>query len=295
MSEYVLHIVGQGCLLAALAVSLNLLAGYCGLVSLGQLTFYAIGAYGAALLAGATPLGYALALPAALVVAAVVAVVQAWATSALKDDDFAIATFAMHALFWMLLMNWVDVTRGPLGIANIPPMRIFGYAFDAPSRFFILPIVLLGVALLAVWQIDRNPFGKVMRMVKDDEELAEVYGRDVKRLRRSVWSVAAIIACCAGVLQASYQGYVHPVAFSSMESAVLLAIVIIGGPGSLWGPLLGAALITCVPEALRFVGFPVAQAANIRQILLGAVLVAVIYRVSFARQKRRLSPGRPAP
>jgi branched-chain amino acid transport system permease protein len=286
MSDYVLHVLGQGCLMATLAVSLNLLAGYCGLVSLGQMTFYAVGAYAAAMLTSATPFGYAAVLPVALIVVGMIALAQAWATSNLKDDEFAIATFAMHALFWMLLMNWVDVTKGPLGISNIPPIQVFGYGFDRPSRFVVLPVLLLVMSLWVVWQLGRQPFGKLTRMVRDDEELAETFGRNVKALRRSVWLVAAIMACCAGVLQASYQGYVHPISFSSMESALLLAVVIIGGPGRFWGPLIGAFVITCVPEGLRFVGFPVAQAANIRQILLGSVLVAVIFRVSFTRQRR---------
>jgi branched-chain amino acid transport system permease protein len=227
-------------------------------------------------------------------VAGLAALTECWATSRLKDDEFAIATFAMHALFWMLLMNWVEVTRGPLGIPNIPAIQLFGHAFDAPSRFFVLPVALLGASLWVVWRLQRQPFGRLARMVRDDEELAEMYGRDVKQLRRAVWLTAAIMACCAGILHASYQGYVHPTSFSSMESAVLLAIVIIGGPGRLWGPMIGAFVITCVPEALRFVGLPVAQAANIRQIFLGVVLVVVILRAAVTKKRTRIFEKRSA-
>jgi len=290
MTDYLLHILVQGCLLSTLAVSLNLLAGYCGLVSLGQMTFYAIGAYSAALLAAATSLGYVLALPVALGLAGLLAAAQATATSNLKEDEFAIATFAMHAVFWMLLMNWVELTNGPLGIPNVPAIRVIGFSFDGPSGFFPLALLLLGASLLVVWQLQRRPFGMLMRMARDDEELAESYGRNVHALRRSVWIVAAAIASGAGLLQASYVGYVNPVSFSSMESTLLLAIVIIGGPGTFWGPVIGAFVIIIVPEILRFIGFPASQAANIRQILLGAVLVAVIFRVSITRRRSLFSP-----
>lgn len=286
MTDYLLHILAQGCLVATLAVSLNLLAGYCGLVSLGQMTFYALGAYSAALIASATSLGYAAAIPVALLAAMLLAASQSWATSSLKDDEFAIATFAMHALFWMLLMNWVDLTRGPLGISNIPPLQIFGFLFDVPVRFFPLPLMLLIVSLYVVRRLQRQPFGILMRMVRDDEVLAECFGRDVRALRRSVWFVAAVIASSAGVLHASYLGFVHPVTFSSMESALLLVIVIVGGPGTFWGPVIGAFLIAGLPEALRFIGLPVAQAANVRQILLGLVLVLVIFRVRVSNRAR---------
>jgi branched-chain amino acid transport system permease protein len=285
MTDYFLHILIQGCLLSTLAVSLNLLAGYCGLVSLGQMTFYAIGAYAAALVASATPLGYALAWPTALIVSGLLAAAQAAITSDLKDDEFAIVTFAMHSVFWMVLLNWVDVTRGPSGISGIPPIQLFGFAFDQPSRFFYLAATLLAVSLFIVRQLLRRPFGMLMKMVRDDEELAVGYGRDVAALRRSVWVVAAIIASSAGVLQASYVGYVHPASFSSMESTLLLAIVIIGGLGTFWGPVIGAFTITAVPEALRFIGFPAAQAANIRQIMLALVLVLIIFRASILRRR----------
>jgi branched-chain amino acid transport system permease protein len=113
----------------------------------------------------------------------------------------------------------------------------------------------------------------------DNEELAKSFGRDVRAVRRSALLIAALMATAAGVLQAAYVGYVHPVSFSSMESTLLLAIVIIGGVGSFWGPVIGAFILTLLPELLRFLGLPVAQAANIRQIILGLVLVAVVFQM----------------
>jgi branched-chain amino acid transport system permease protein len=98
-------------------------------------------------------------------------------------------------------------------------------------------------------------------------------------------AVAALMAAGAGVCYASYVGYVFPGSFSPMESALLLAVVIIGGPGRLWGPVIGATILVCVPEGLRFVGFGTAQAANIRQILLGATFVMATYWLRVAKRR----------
>jgi branched-chain amino acid transport system permease protein len=287
MSNYLLHITIEACVLSTLAVSLNFMAGYCRLVPLGQLTFYAIGSYSAALLAAATPLGYALAIPAALCVAGCVAVVESAATARLKNDEFAIATFAMHIAFWTLLMNWRGLTRGPLGIGDIPPLTLGGYSFDDPPKLVLFAVVLLAVSLLVIFRLKHRPFGFLMRMVRDDEELARNFGRDVIRLRTSVWIVAALIAAMAGLLQASYVGYINPVSFSSMESTVLLAVVILGGVGTFWGPVIGAFVMTCIPEALRFIGLPTAQAANIRQILLGIVLILAAFQMASMRGRNQ--------
>jgi ABC-type branched-subunit amino acid transport system permease subunit len=285
MDDYLFHIMIQACVTSTLAVSLNLLAGYCGMISLGQLIFFAIGAYTAALLAPATSLGYFLVWPVGLSIAALTAVGQSSATVNLKDDEFAIATFAMHAVFWMLLLNWVDLTRGPMGIPNIPPFRIFGFSLDSPTRFLPISVFLLGAALLIVWRLSRSPFGTAMTMMRDDEQLAITFGRDTRKLRRAVTIVAAILAASAGVFHASYVGYIHPVSFSAMESTLLLAIVIVGGIRTLWGPVAGAFVLTGVPEALRFVGLPAAEAANLRQILLGLVLIAIIFRTRASKYR----------
>jgi branched-chain amino acid transport system permease protein len=253
------------------------------MVSLGQMTFYAVGAYAAALVGTESALGYAVVWPLALGISAILALAQSTVTASLREDEFAIATFAMHAVFWMLLMNWVSFTRGPLGIANVPPMRFLGLAFDEPSTFFPLAATLLGTTQLVIWWLRRRPFGMMMRLVRDNEALAANYGRDVKALRRSVWLVAALIAAAAGVLQASYVGYVNPISFSAMESTMLLAVVILGGMGTFWGPVIGAFVVTVVPEVLRFIGFPTTEAANIRQILLGLILILAMFRMHSKR------------
>lgn len=291
MSDYFFHILIQACITSTLAVSLNLLAGYGGLVSLGQLSFFAIGAYSAALVAPASSIGYALALPVAVAVAALGAIAQSSMTANLRDDEFAIATFAMHSVFWMLLMNWVDLTRGPMGIPGVPPFQAFGYSFEGPAAFLPIAVTLLTLSLFIIWQLSRHPFGMALRMLRDAEDLAAGFGRDVKSLRRSVMVLAAVIAACAGVGYASYVEYINPATFSPMESTLLLAIVIVGGLGTFWGPVIGASILTFVPEALRFVGFPTAQAANIRQIVLGLLLIAIVLRTRIVKHQSLFQKG----
>src|ERR1700679_3994904 len=284
MNAYLAHIAVEVCILSMLAISLNLMAGYSGLMSLGQMTFYAIGAYAAALLAPASGLGYVIVLPVAIFLAMALAFMESAVTIRLKEDEFAIATFAMHIAFWTLLMNWTALTKGPLGISGIPPITIFNITLDDPTKFVFLAVVSLIAMQLLVARIIHRPFGVLMRMVRDDEELARNCGRNTRRFRTSVWVASAAMAAAAGVLQAAYIGYVNPSSFSSMESTILLAIVILGGAGTYWGPVVGAVIIVCVPEGLRFLGLPTPQADNIRQILLGGVLIAAASPAAFTRR-----------
>jgi branched-chain amino acid transport system permease protein len=292
MINYLCHILVQACITSSLAVSLNLLAGYCGLVSLGQLVFFAIGAYSAALIAPATPFGYLLAFPAAFVLATVGAIIQAAATANLKEDEYAVATFAIQAIFWMLLMNWVALTRGPMGIPGVPPFEVFGFAADGPVGFLPVALMLLGASLAATRRLTLGNFGMAMAMLRDDEALASGFGRNVRSLRRSVTVVAATIAAMAGICYASYVGYINPVTFSSMESTLLLAVVIVGGLGTFWGPVIGASIFTFLPEVFSFIGFPTSVAANVRQVLLGIILIAVVFRARISKHQSLFKTGR---
>jgi branched-chain amino acid transport system permease protein len=295
MKEYLFHILVQVCLTSTLAVSLNLLAGYCGLVSLGQLSFFAIGAYLAALLAPATFLGYVAVWPAVLLLAGMAALAQAQMTARLKLDEFAVATFALQVIVWLILMNWVYVTRGPMGIAGIPPMTILGMELIGPTKFFPIALILLATSLVVVRRLRDRPFGFAMSLVKDDEDLAVGFGRDAVAVRRSATIVASLIAASAGVCYASYAGYIHPSSFSSMESALLLAIVIVGGVGTFWGPVIGSLIIVCLPEGLRFVGLPASEAAHGTQIILGCVLILAIFWMRRPRGLRSYALFRSTP
>jgi branched-chain amino acid transport system permease protein len=295
MINYLCHILVQACITSSLAVSLNLLAGYCGLVSLGQLVFFAIGAYSAALIAPATSFGYALAFPAAFILATLGAILQASATANLQEDEYAIATFAMQAIFWMLLMNWVSLTRGPMGIPGVPPIEIFGFAADGPVAFLPVALVLLGTSLAVTRRLTLGNFGMAMAMLRDDEALAIGFGRNVKLLKRSITVVAAVIAATAGICYASYVGYINPVTFSSMESTLLLAVVIVGGLGTFWGPVIGASIFTFLPEVFRFIGFPTPLAANVRQILLGLILIVVVFKTLIAKHQSLFKTSREQP
>jgi branched-chain amino acid transport system permease protein len=273
MSEYIVHILIQICITSALAVSVNLLAGYCGLVSFGQLVFFGIGAYSAALLASH---GYTVVWAVALLLASGGAMLQAWGTAGLKRDDFALATFALNAIFWMILQNWVGLTRGPMGVAGIPSIELFGLAFAGPLTFWIIALSLLVTCFVVAHRLVTRPFGMAMRMMRDDEELAESFGRNTWRLRRDTMVVASVMAAAAGVCQASYVGFVYPGSFSPMESTLLLATVIVGGLGRFWSPLIGACIVVCFPEVLRLIGLGSAHTANIRQILMSTILILAI-------------------
>jgi branched-chain amino acid transport system permease protein len=221
----------------------------------------------------------------------VFALVMSILTKSLREDEFAVATFSIHSALWIVLLNWTGLTRGPLGIANVPPLSLFGHSIDGPAGYAVGGVVLVGLAQAFVWRLRRRPIGFLMRLVRDDELLAEAFGRDVGLLRHVVWVTAATAAAVAGLFQAAYFGYVSPISFTALESTMLLAVVLLGGLGTFWGPVIGAIVMTAVPELLRFVGLPTSQAANIRQVLFGVVLVVVVFRIA-ERQPSTLATAR---
>jgi branched-chain amino acid transport system permease protein len=124
------------------------------------------------------------------------------------------------------------------------------------------------------WMIVRSPFGRVLKAIREDEVFAQASGKNVAVYKVLVFAISAGLAAIAGVMYAHYISFIDPTSFTVMESIFIVSIVIIGGAGSLWGPVVGAVVLVTLPEILRFIGMPNAVAANLRQIIYGGLLVA---------------------
>ena len=139
-------------------------------------------------------------------------------------------------------------------------------------------------AYLLLWRISASPFGRVLHAIREDSDFAESLGKDSRRFKFTVVLISGALAGLAGSLYAHYVTYIDPSSFTVMESIAVLSMVIVGGAGTLWGPLLGATVLVSLPEVLRLVGLPDSVAANVRQILYGALLVLVL-----AKRRRGLT------
>lgn len=178
-----------------------------------------------------------------------------------------------------VLNNWIEVTHGPFGIADIPRPVIFRWTVESSSEFVLIGLGLVLMTLWVVSQIVESPYGRVLRAIREDEQLAAALGKCTQRYKTTSFVVGACLAAAAGCLFAHYMTYIDPTSFTVMESVLILCVVIVGGTGRNWGPVVGAVVLVCLPEAITFLGFPSAIAANLRQILYGsALIVCMIWR-----------------
>ena len=274
--DYLLHVLILMGIYVILAVSLNLVAGYLGLLSLAQAAFYGVGAYLAALFALKLQVPFPLIIVCIPLVGAVLGLAIGIPSLRVRDDYFVVATLAFQVITFGVLNNWVNVTGGPMGIQGIPAPTILGRSVSSHAGFLVLILLACIVTGVLVWLMVNSPFGRVLRAIREDEVFTQSLGKDVTRFKLAVFAVSAALASLAGTLYASYVGFIAPSGFTVTESIFLVTIVIFGGAGSFWGPIVGAVILIALPEVLRFVGLPNAIGANIRQIIYGLLLVVLM-------------------
>ena len=274
--EYLTHLLILIGIFTVLAVSLDLLAGHGGLLALSAAAFYGVGAYTSALLVTRCGVPFLVAVLAGAILATLVSFVVSLPSLRLHDDYFVIATFGFQMVLFSVFNNWMEVTRGPLGIPGIPEPKIFGWRVDAPWEFLVLAAISAGFACLVVWRLTSSPFGRVLHAIREDEAFAKALGKNTLYFKVTAFAVSAALAAMAGGLYAHYIRYIDPTSFTVMESILVISMVIIGGAGSSWGPVVGAFVLVTLPEALRFVGLPSSVAANLRQIIYGGLLVSMM-------------------
>jgi len=277
--EYLLHILILIGIYCIVGISLNLVAGYTGLLSIAHAGFYGIGAYTAALLALKAGWSIFLTLPAAVIVAAISGFLIGFPSLRIRDDLFVITTFGFQVILFQIMNNWMELTHGPLGLPGIPQPVIFGYQITSHIDFLVLSAVLALVVYLIARRLVNSPFGVVLRGIREDEWFAQSLGKNVSYYKVLIFSIGAGLSAIGGVLYAYYITFIDPTSFTVMESIFMLSIVIVGGAGRIGGSIIGAILLVSVPELLRFLDIPNAIAANMRQILYGGLLVSfMIFR-----------------
>ena len=271
--DYLLHILILVCLYGILSISLNLIAGYAGLVSIAHAAFYGLGAYVVALMSLKLGSPFAVNIVCACAVSGLLGVVVGIPSLRIRDDYFVIATFAFQVIAFSLFNNWVSLTGGPMGLPGIPPPVVFGLELSSPFAFLVLAasgcLLTIGISRLVV----KSAFGRVLKAIREDEVFTQAAGKNVAAFKVLVFMIGACLAGLAGGLYACYISFIDPTSFTVMESIFIISVVIIGGAGNLWGSVLGAAVLVILPEALRFLGLPSSVAANVRQILYGSLLV----------------------
>jgi branched-chain amino acid transport system permease protein len=273
---YIWHILILISLYSVLSMSLNITAGYTGLLSLCHAAFYGIGAYTTTILMIDRGWSFIPALVIASLLTSVLSLVIAIPALRLKGDYFVLGTWGFQIIVYSVIYNWMGLTRGPFGISEIPAPRIFGFQINSSLRYLIFALVISAMCAWLIRALCYSPFGRALRSIREDETAAESLGKNVILLKVTSFAVGAAFAAVAGGLYAGYSGYIDPTSFTLMESIFILSIVIIGGAGNLLGPVVGATFMVLLPELLRSFQITESVAAGMRQIIYGAVLVVLM-------------------
>jgi branched-chain amino acid transport system permease protein len=274
--NYVFHILIMIALYVVLGLSLNLVAGHSGLLSICHGAFYGVGAYATTLLMVKAGWEFLPALSMAVVASAILSLIVGIPSLRLKGDFFVLATIGFQMIMFSVLYNWTGLTHGPYGIPAIPRPVIFGWRVATLSSLLLLSFLSAAFVIGVCWQLARSPYGRALRAVRDDELAATALGKNPMHLKTTAFIFSAGLAAIAGGLYAGYVTYIDPTSFGLEEAIFILSLVIIGGAGNLKGPIIGAVFMVVLPELLRFLQVPDMVAPNIRQIIYGLLLIVAM-------------------
>lgn len=270
--EYAVYVGTLIAIYATLTISLNLLVGYTGLISIAQAAIYGVGAYTTALLA----LHFTNDLLVSFLVAAATGVlfslVIALPSLRLKNEYFLIATMGFQSIIFSLFMN-LEITGGASGLYGIPHPTLFGHTIRTGSEKFLLALALAVLCYVVALRITGAPFGRLLRAVREDQTAVASLGKNVFGIKVAVFVFSAVFAAAAGTIYVYSLTALDPVAFALDESVFIITLVIVGGTGSLNGSVLAAALLILLPEGFKFLAIPEAIAPQLRQVLYGLLLV----------------------
>ena len=289
-NSYLLGVVILGLIYVLLGLGLNIVVGLAGLLDLGYVAFYAIGAYGLALGYQYLGLGFWTVLPLAAIIAGLAGCILGFPVLRLHGDYLAIVTLGFGEIIRLVLNNWLSLTGGPNGMpaplptffglefgkrakdGGVPFHEFFGIAYNPDVKYYFIYAVLFLVVLAVLYikhRLTRMPVGRAWEALREDEIACRSMGLNHVLVKLSAFTIGASTAGLAGVFFATYQGFVNPTSFTFFESALILAIVVLGGMGSTIGVVIAAFVLTVAPELLR--GF-----AEYRVLLFGILMVLMM-------------------
>jgi branched-chain amino acid transport system permease protein len=307
------RIVDTALLYVLLALGLNIVVGYAGLLDLGYVAFYALGAYLFGLMAspqltsnfpaiaaafpGGMHLSFWLVLPLAALVAGCAGVLLGAPTLKLRGDYLAIVTLGFGEIIRVFIQNLdhpINITNGPMGLNAIDSISLFGFDFGKPheilgmhtasvTNFYFLLVVLCLFSIGVCYRLENSRIGRAWMAIREDEIAAKAMGINTRNLKLLAFGMGATFGGLSGAVFAGFQGFVSPESFALNESVMIVAMVVLGGIGHLPGVVLGALLLAALPEVLRYVAGPLQSmsdgrldASILRQLLIALAMIVVM-------------------
>ncbi|MCC5576036.1 branched-chain amino acid ABC transporter permease [Microtetraspora sp. AC03309] len=261
-TPYALSVMTSAAIFVMLAAGLNIVVGYCGLLDLGYVAFFAVGAYTSGVLSTRLGLPLVATLPAVLVVTVIAGLVIGAPTLRLRSDYLAIVTLGFGEIIRVTANN-LDVTGGPSGIYGIPGLT------GGPVSFYYVTVLIVALAVVGAARLGRSRLGRAWRFVREDEDAAEAMGVHTYKVKMAAYVAGAIWGGLAGVLFGAHLSAISPTSFTFLQSALVLMAVVLGGMGSIRGVVVGAVVISVLPELLR-------DLADYRYLAFGVLLIIVM-------------------
>lgn len=271
-SSYQTNVMSTALMYVVLGLGLNIVVGMAGLLDLGYVAFYAVGAYSYALLNHHFHLGFWAVLPIGGGLAALFGILLGFPVLRLRGDYLAIVTLGFGEIIRLILENWSEFSKGPSGISNIPRPGLFGIDLSLKGEIIYLYYLMILFVIVTIFIVNRlqdSRLGRAWIALREDEIACQAMGIDKRKTKLVAFALGAFWAGIIGVVFAAKTTFINPASFTFLESAIILAIVVLGGMGSIVGVILGALILILLPEYLRAL-------SEYRMLAFGAILVAMM-------------------
>lgn len=266
---YVIQTLTNAWLYGMLALSLTLVAGTAGQMSLGHAGLLAIGGYASALLALDLGVPVPLAILLAGFITATLGTLLVFPAFRLRGHYVAIATLAIGEIVGLVILNWEGLTRGPIGVVGIPPLEFFGLPLYGTSAVYWVSFSVMTLLALLQWRLTQHHLGRALRAIREDDIAAQAFGISLKRYKGLAFVFSGFVAGLSGAITAHMYSYINHETFNTQISLLALTMVILGGMGNIFGAIVGAAALIGLPEIFRAV-------AEYRVLLYGVVLLLLV-------------------
>jgi len=277
MVGYILNLLILVSISAILAASLNFIIGYAGIYSMAHAAFFGVSAYTGALVAMHLSTSLLVAIPVAMAICALLSLAISLPALRVRGEYFVVASLGLQMIAYTVFAEWKSVTGGLGGITGVPIASLFGYPLRSLGAFLAVSLVCLALVILAIWVLVRTSFGRNLQAIRDDEVAAASFGKNVALIKALAVTISSALCAVAGVLYAFHVSFVSPESFTVDQSVLIMAMIIIGGTGTVFGPILGAMIIHLLPAGLTYLTFlPSRDIASLQQIIYGVAMVLLM-------------------
>src|SRR5882724_9662438 len=282
MQGYILNLLILVAISGIIATSLNFIIGYAGIYSMAHAAFFGVAAYTGALVAMHLSTSLLVAIPIAMLICAALSLIISLPSLRVRGDYFVVASLGLQMIAFTVFSEWKELTGGIGGLTGVPVATVFGFRLASLESFFFVSLVCLALVAFIIYTLVHTSFGRSLKAIRDNEVAAATFGKNPIVIKTVAVATSTAFCGVAGVLYAFHISFVNPESFTVDQSVFLMSMIIIGGTGTVFGPILGALIIHLLPAGLTYLTFlPARDLASLQQVIYGtAMVLLMIYRPS---------------